>query len=667
MLKKKPSQNNKVKDYFAALDTKRCVAETMSRVDSYYEEMKRIGRFALLRNAYFKYLSAWASKGYVSQGGAEGELSFSTVNHYGNLITHILNIVCQQKLSYEPQTKTSDFDALKQIRRAKGILNDYTADPMLDLDGKLRQATEFGAVLGEGAVSVLWNKNKGQDVVANPMTGKTIKAGDVEIKTWTPFDVIQDSNLQSQQHRTWIVLRDWVNRFDLAAEYPDFADDILAIATGTDYSDTQMIRRSHDSDLIPTFHLFHDKTPACPDGRHIYYATDTVVMLDEELEEDELPVYRLAARELWGSPYGYSRGFDLLQLQDILDRLVSAVVTNQLTFAIQNIMLPKGSNLSWDQLYGGLNVIEYEAKLGQQSKPEALQLTSTAPETYQFIDKIVQAMGTLAGINDVMRGNPDLAIKGQASGAALALMISNAIQFNSDFGKAYVRLAEQVGTAIIKKIAKNSKTQRSGSLLTRTNKFVSEPYTSDDLSGIIKISVKYGNPLTQTTAGRLQIADTLFEKQKLNAQEYLNVIETGNLETQLEAENAEIILIKGENERIIKGEQFECIIYDNHVLHMPEHMSVLASEEARNNPQVIQATMFHVEHHAKMLRQLQSDPVLVGLLKQPVIPQPPAGPPPGGPAPGGPPPGGPGMGVPNLAGAPGAPAQVNLPKNMAVL
>jgi hypothetical protein len=173
--------------------------------------------------------------------------------------------------------------------------------------------------------------------------------------------------------------------------------------------------------------------------------------------------------------------------------------------------------------------------------------------------------------------------------------------------------------------------------------------------------------LTQTTAGRLQIADTLFEKQKLNAQEYLNVIETGNLETQLEAENAEIILIKGENERIIKGEQFECIIYDNHVLHMPEHMSVLASEEARNNPQVIQATMFHVEHHAKMLRQLQSDPVLVGLLKQPVIPQPPAGPPPGGPAPGGPPPGGPGMGVPNLAGAPGAPAQVNLPKNMAVL
>jgi len=662
MLKKKPNRSE-LKDYFAALPTQRCVEETMNRVQSYYEDMKRLGRFALLRNAYFKYLSAWASKGYVSQGGAEGELSFATVNHYGNLITHILNIVCQQKLSYEPQTRTSDFEALKQIRRAKGILNDYTDNPMLDLDGKLRQGTEFGAVMGEGAISVLWDKNKGEEVVADPMTGKTIKAGDNEIKVWTPFDVIQDSNLPSQQHRTWLVLRDWVNRFDLAAEYPEFADDILAISTSADHSET-MLRQSHESDLIPTYHLFHEKTPACPDGRHIHYANDKAIMLDEELDGEEIPVYRIAARELWGSPYGYTRGFDLLQLQDLLDRLVSAVTTNQLTFAIQNIMIPKGSNLSWDQLYGGLNVIEYEAKLGQQSKPEALQLTSTAPETYQFIDKIVQAMGTIAGINDVMRGNPDLALKGQASGASLALMITNAIQFNSDFGKAYVRLAEQVGTAIIRNIARNSKTQRNGSMLTRTNKYISEPYTSNDLSGIIKISVKYGNPLTQTTAGRLQIADTLFEKQKLNAQEYMNVIETGNLESQLEAENAEIILIKGENERLSKGEQFPSLIYDNHVLHMPEHMAVLASEEARNNPQVIEAVRFHVEHHTQMLRNLQSDPVLVGLLKQPVIPQPPAPPPPAGPpAPGGAPTGN----VPNLAGAPGAPAQVNLPKNMSIV
>lgn len=637
MTTKKTNPPRDVKDYFARLPTQRCVDECIRRVDDYYDEMRRLGRFTLLRNAYFKYLSAWASKGYVAQGGQEGELSYATINHYGNLITHILNLTCQQRLSYEPQVKVNDYEALKAIQLGKGILNDYTSNPTIDLDGKLRQGAEFGTVMGEGFVSVIFKESLGEEVTVDPEAETTRRAGENEFKTWSPFDVIQDSTLPSQQQRTWLILRDWVNKFDLAAEFPKFASDILAITTRPDLGDTELVLRDVESDMIPVFHLWHDKTPACPDGRHVYYATDTVIMEDEsfdDLELDEIPVYRYAPRELWGSPYGYTRTFDLLQQQDILDRLISAVLTNQLTFSIQNIILPKGSNLSWDQLYGGLNVIEYDTKFGAAGEPKALQLTSTAPETYTFIDKMVQSMGTVAGINEAMRGNPDLTLKGQASAAAMALLCTNAIQFNSDFGKAYVRLAEQVGTAALRNIAKRSKTTRMGSALTKTNQFVQKQYSGSDLSGITKVAVKYGNPLTQTISGRLQLADTLFDKQKLNPTEYMNVIETGNLETQLESENAEVALIKNENERLARGEVFPCIIYDNHVMHIPEHMAVLASESARNDAKVIQAVQFHVESHVEQLNALQANPVLVGLLKQPVLPPPPSAPPPAGAAPG---------------------------------
>ena len=54
------------------------------------------------------------------------------------------------------------------------------------------------------------------------------------------------------------------------------------------------------------------------------------------------------------------------------------------------------------------------------------------------------------GINEVTRGNPDLVLKGAQSGAALALMSTQSIQFNDDLGKAYQSIAERVGTAIIK-------------------------------------------------------------------------------------------------------------------------------------------------------------------------------------------------------------------------
>jgi hypothetical protein len=82
-----------------------------------------------------------------------------------------------------------------------------------------------------------------------------------------------------------------------------------------------------------------------------------------------------------------------------------------------------------------LNVIEWDASMGEAGIPKALQLTSTPKEVFDNIARTVTTMGTIMGINEVLRGNPDLALKGQISGASLALMTSNSIQFNSDMQK----------------------------------------------------------------------------------------------------------------------------------------------------------------------------------------------------------------------------------------
>jgi hypothetical protein len=96
------------------------------------------------------------------------------------------------------------------------------------------------------------------------------------------------------------------------------------------------------------------------------------------------------------------------------------------------ILIPKGSSIAWENLYGGLNVIEWDASLGEAGIPKALQLTSSPQEVFTSIKDTITNMGTLAGVNEVVRGNPDLALKGQISGASLALMTTNSIQFNSD-------------------------------------------------------------------------------------------------------------------------------------------------------------------------------------------------------------------------------------------
>lgn len=596
-----------------------CVADLELAVEAYYSEMNKTGRVDLYRNSYYKYFQGFIMKGAITSSGTMGEMSNTFVNHYANLITHMVNMVCQQKLSYEPQVTVNDSQAQDQIKLAKGILNLYTVRPDMDLDGVLRKGTEMSLVFDAAFVSAMWNKDKGREIAADfdengDLTGESLKEGDVEYEVWTPFDVILDCTLSDYSKRKWIILRKWENKYDIAARYPKWKAEVVQLSPGTGLGDTKLNRTDDtESDIIPVYYAFHDKTAALKAGRLIIFIDSEIILADGKLPYREIPLYRMASRDLWGSPFGYSRAFDLLPGQETIDRLCSAILTNQLTFATQNILIPKGSSIAWENLYGGLNVIEWDASLGEAGIPKALQLTSSPQEVFTSIKDTITNMGTLAGVNEVVRGNPDLALKGQISGASLALMTSNSIQFNSDLNKAYVRLAEQIGTATIHLIQDFAfpdlgqdeqgtprTLTRQGMSVSATQKFYKRDFSRKDLDKVDKIAIRYGNPLAQTTSGRMQIAETLMQNQMIGKKEYLQVIETGSLEPAFEHEEAEMHLIKEENEALYRGEIPQALWSDNHALHIPEHLSLLSNLESRKNDKIVNAVRQHVEQHQKL-------------------------------------------------------------------
>lgn len=576
-------------------------------------------------------------KGALYHSGQEGELINTYVNHYANLITHMVNMVCQQKLAYEPQATVNDSEAQDQIKQAKGILYTYANRSDMDLDGILRNATEMSCIFMESETSVLWNKNLGKTIAYNQDDGnqKEIKEGDNEYGVHSPFDVIRDVTIPDSKLANWKCLRKWENKFDVAAEYPQWEDDIKSLYSGSGLGDTQLTYTITDtSSIIPVYYFFHKKTASVPQGRFTKFIDDTIILSDGKLPYRTIPLFRIATRELWGSPYGYNRAADLLPLQETVDRLCSAIVTNQLTFSTQNIAIAKGSSISWENLYGGLNIIEWDATIaGKDGKPEALQLTSSPRETFDFIKQTVADMGTLAGINEVVRGNPDLTLKGQVSGEALAMMTSNSIQFNSDLQKAYIRLAEQVGTATIHNLqdfafpdlGKGQTLERDGMSLSANNKYFRKKFKKTDVDKIDKIVVRYGNPLSQTTSGRLQMAESLLQKGLVhNAQEYIEVMETGNLEPMLESEEATLHLIREQVEKLRNGEKCVASKYDNHPLYILEAMAVLSNMESRESPKIIAAVQDFVEQHRGLWKQLSIEaPEICGLLKIPVLPPPP--------------------------------------------
>ena len=616
-----------VDEYFGRLPSRECVDVCQDLIDAYYTEGTRSGRIALYRTAFYDFYEGFLVKGQLYRKGAQGEGTGITVNNYHNFIKHRVTMTCEQKLSYEPQALDGSHKAMEQVRLAKGLLSLYTDRSDIDLDGIMRQATQYSEMFGESFVSALWDETKGKPVAIDTENATLVPEGDAEFKVHDPLEVVRDVYRSSAADQ-WYILREEVNKVDLAVQYPQFEKEIMADSLDEVYRDRQIYPcYSPLSDIIWKWTLFHDRTPAVPDGRMMPFISTSIILDDGPLpkEYEGLPIHRMASENLLGSPWGYTDSYDILPICNAIARLHSTVLTNNITFGAQHIIGPNDGNVTESTLGVGLTYIGYDAAKGPNYKIEALQLTKSAPETYEYITTLTQTAGTLMGINEVSRGNPDLILKGQQSGAALALMSTQSIQFNSGLGKAYQSLAERIGTALIKMLAKRSVVPRQGRMIGLSGKTYSKQFKSDDLSLIDKVTVKTGNPLSQTTSGRLQIAESLLAGGFIkNHQDYIQVMETGNLEPILESSDMEISLIKDENDGLGQGPIPDAVVFDDHVTHIAEHKVLLASVEARKNPELIQNVVKHIQSHLDFLagnaQHGPMNPILASIGNQPTLP-----------------------------------------------
>jgi hypothetical protein len=154
-------------------------------------------------------------------------------------------------------------------------------------------------------------------------------------------------------------------------------------------------------------------------------------------------------------------------------------------------------------------------------------------------------------------------------------------------------------------------------------------FTKQDISSIERVAVGISNPVSKTTAGRLEIATQMTQMGLIKKPEhYFTVLNTGKLDTMIEGEQAELLLIKQENEKLAEGEICPTISIDNHVLHISEHKAVLADPELRRNPKLVNSVLSHIQEHITHLRE--TDPgLLMTLNQQPLPPEQPPIPPPG--------------------------------------
>ena len=614
--------------YFAAKQPEKTAEILLSKANAWYNNLYTNGYLDRVREMWMAYHGAYytgtAGSHRITFSGEQGELVQIAVNHIRNIATHIITMITSNRPAFQARATNTDSKSLIQANLANNLLDYYMREKRMEK--YLVKAVEYAVVLGSGYIKMEWNATTGEIFEINEETGAPVYEGDVQFTNLSPYDVVFDTTKETSMGHDWVLCRSFKNKFDLAAKYTDHADKIKGLQTKSQLFRYRIDMSSfEETDDVPVYEFFHKPTESMPEGRYILFLEANLVLIDMPMPYRTLPVYRISPSDILGTPYGYTPLFDLLPLQEAVNSLYSTILTNQHTFGVQNIYVPRQADVQMKSLSGGLNIIEGNAGAG---KPEPLNFTNTPQEVFAFLKMLEQQMETISGVNSVARGNPEASLK---TGSALALVQSMALQFISGLQQQYVHLMEDVSTGLINMLKDFAAVPRVAIIAGEKNKnYVEKEFSGDDLSMINRVIIDIGNPIANTKAGKLQMASELIQYGIVKTPEqYFTVLNTGQLNAMTDDTQDELTLVKKENEVLTTGAiQVQAIAIDQHLIHIKGHRAVLADPTLRQEPGARDRVLAHILEHVELLRT--TDPALLSIIGEqplgPVAGSPPAGP-----------------------------------------
>lgn len=606
--------------YFAKRSSKEMVDFVMSfeSLSTLTDSQQGIGA-VWLRNLRYYYSSLFGNSSSdtgLGFAGDQGELVQMLVPQARSLIGQFLSLTTKQRLNFEPQAESTDAITLADTRVASALSQQILKTQKFD--DRAYNAAEMCVVTGAGYMYPRWNPLRGKPVAVDEEKGEIIYSGDNEITTPTCFDVAFDYMVQNWQDLDWVRIRIPQNKWDLVAKYPTLEKEILSLPLAYEDSSTQIVwQQNLSKDMVWTYEFIHRSSPALPQGRLAWFANSNCVFHDDVnpyIDTDEqayIPVVQMKAESILGMGFGYPMMSNILPLQEMLDHQFSAISSNNVANAVQTILNPKGNDLSVADI-GGLRFATYTPQNAEGGgKPEALQLTASAPESYKFADMIRSYMMEIANINGALRGQPP---PGVTSGTAIATLTTNAIEFSQNFTKSYIEACERVMTYSLWNYRNFADESMIVSIAGPNETTIATAFKRDDLGAIKRVTCRVANPLMATAAGKFEIAQTLLQQGLIkNPKAYFKILEGAPIEELYDQDFSQEAFINSENDGLRKGKPEIVAILDDHAAHIAAHFSLLNDPEIRRRSDMVEHVMAHIMEHYKL--SMQQDPILAQMVR----------------------------------------------------
>jgi len=628
----------------------------MTIVDRWYERLpllRSYQRARSIRQTYFG-LPSDASPFDVSvigEVGRQGEVSAIHLNQLGVLGTRIVAMTVSDELGWQPVVQNQDAKSRKEAAIARSVL-EYERRAQ-NLDAVFAGAAETSFLDGSAFMSIRWDE-RGGDVYervprldergapvlgpdGRPVPPLDVHQGALRIKVHAWWRTMFDLYRHDADH-DWVILVDFVNKYDLAARYAKGSDALAQRLINLPREHKRILISQQergwlvgedDTPLVPQYTLFHRKTESMPEGREVVFVDGATVLKDGPLIYGrDLPVVRMAPGEWRDTPHGHSPLVNLQAPQQAFNAAVSSDLTNVANGAIARIWAPQGANLKRSVLEDGAEVLE-----GGEVPPQALSMVGSHPATAQFAAFMSGQMAELAHLNPVSLGRQERAM----SGALAALFDAKSREGISPFIKSYLNAVEQAGTRVLATYKACARVPRALEMIVgKDRSSMLQEFTGDQIGTIQRVTVEARSNMLSTTSGKMALLEALMQvpafAQNPRAPEIiLAVHSTGSIDPLIIAPETEDILIQQENEWMRDGISPPVRWEDDDEKHLAGHKLLALSPADRLNEVFMMRLDAHEAEHRNNIALKASGALGPGM--PPPAPMPPSGIPPGEPAP----------------------------------
>lgn len=588
----------------------------------------------------------------VLRDGEQGELSKVRVNNSTTTQQALLGLLLSPRFTWRPIARNRDTGARSAQHTASNLLEYYWR--VRRMARAVSKWADKGIRYGEAYIFPRWDDTQGPEVLPDgpemedgqlspepdvddmpmgaavdesgiplpgeatpppqsgqqtqtqpPMPGVTtptrpprmLRDGDFVFHVVSPWDHFTDEEATDGEEPQWRAIRLWLPRADVLALWPQTIDGSETASSITAQAPRDTTTRmdatlKRSADRVPVFFFFHSRTAAVPNGRETVLVNAKCVLADGPLSYKRNPIVRFAPEEQDDSPHGYTTNFDQLGIQDVIDGLESAVATNQLTLAVQSIVMEEGTKAGPDETHG---MRVFYKKPGAEP-PSALNLTNTPKEVFENLERLPGRQRDIMGLNDVSMGQPETA---QMNAEAFALLAGMATQRNSPKQQALLDSVGELGSVVLGELQARVTTERMIAIAGKASgQYQEEYFTGDDVAGVEQVVVEVGNLLEQSVAGRFQLAQLFLNAGvKMTPDDITQVVETGRIDVATNPIRAQDLLISHENDELSEGRDVPVSIFDDAAAHCIKHKATLDDPQTRRNPAAVKAIQRHIDAH----------------------------------------------------------------------